>query len=46
MRPDDIVRIFRPEDIRVVAGGGGTGAMWKMIGGGLRLTIISIDRWR
>ena len=26
--------------------GGGTGAMWKMIGGGPRLSIVSIDRWR
>ena len=44
--PDELVRMFRPEDIHVVVVGGGTGAMWKMIGGGPRLSIVSIDRWR
>lgn len=44
--PDELIRMFRPEDIHVVVVGGGTGAMWKMIGGGPRLSIVSIDRWR
>lgn len=44
--PDEPIRMFRPEDIHVVVVGGGTGAMWKMIGGGPRLSIVSIDRWR
>jgi hypothetical protein len=44
--PDELVRMFRPEDIHVVVVGGETGAMWKMIGGGPRLTIVPIDRWR
>jgi hypothetical protein len=44
--PDEMIRMFRPEDIHVVVVGGGTGAMWQMIGGGPRLTISSIDGWR
>jgi hypothetical protein len=44
--PDEPVPMFRPEDIHVVVVGGGTGAMWKMIGGGPRLTTVSIDAWR
>ena len=44
--PDELVRMFRPEDVHVVVVGGGTGAMWKMIGGGPRLTIVHIDPWR
>jgi hypothetical protein len=38
--------MFRPEDIHIVVVGGETGAMWKMIGGGPRLTISPIDPWR
>jgi hypothetical protein len=44
--PDELIRIFRPEDIHVVVVGGETGAMWKMIGGGPRLTIVHVDKWR
>ena len=44
--PDDLIRMFRPEDVHVVVVGGETGAMWKMIGGGPRLTIVHIDHWR
>jgi hypothetical protein len=44
--PDEMIRIFEPEDIHVVVVGGETGAMWKMIGGGPRLTIVDIDPWR
>ena len=44
--PDELIRMFRPEEIHVVVVGGETGAMWKMIGGGPRLTIVQIDRWR
>lgn len=44
--PDQLIQIFRPEDIHVVVVGGETGAMWKMIGGGPRLTIVDIDKWR
>jgi hypothetical protein len=44
--PDEMIRMFRPEDIHIVVVGGETGAMWKMIGGGPRLTIVSIDKWR
>jgi hypothetical protein len=44
--PDEMIRIFRPEDIHVVVVGGETGAMWKMIGGGPRLDVVDIDPWR
>jgi hypothetical protein len=44
--PDEMIRMFRPEDIHIVVVGGETGAMWKMIGGGPRLTMGSIDHWR
>ena len=44
--PDELIRMFRPEDIHVVVVGGETGAMWKMIGGGPRLNMVLIDKWR
>jgi hypothetical protein len=44
--PDELIPMFRHEDIHVVVVGGETGAMWKMIGGGPRLTIMPIDPWR
>ncbi len=44
--PDELVRMFRPEDIHVVVVGGETGATWKMIGGGPRLNVVDIDPWR
>jgi hypothetical protein len=44
--PDQLIQIYEPEDIHVVVVGGETGAMWKMIGGGPRLTIVDIDQWR
>jgi hypothetical protein len=44
--PDEMIRMFRPEDIHIVVVGGETGAMWKMIGGGPRLTTVLIDDWR
>ena len=44
--PDELIRMFRPEDIHVVVVGGETGAMWKMIGSGPRVNIVRIDDWR
>ena len=44
--PDELIQIFQPEDIHVVVVGGETGAMWKMVGGGPRLTIVHVDPWR
>jgi hypothetical protein len=44
--PDELIRMFRPEDIHVVVVGGETGAMWKMIGSGPRLNIVRVDDWR
>lgn len=44
--PDEMIRIYEPEEIHVVVVGGETGATWKMIGGGPRLTVVDIDPWR
>jgi hypothetical protein len=44
--PEELIRMFRPEDVHVVVVGGRTGAMWKMVGGGPRLNIVKIDDWR
>ena len=44
--PDEMIRMFRPEDIHIVVVGGETGAMWKMVGGGPRLNIVDVDPWR
>ena len=44
--PDEPVQMFRPEDIHVAVVGGETGGTYKMIGGGLRDSIVSIDDWR
>ena len=44
--PDEMIRMFRPEDINIVVVGGATGAMWQMIGGGPRLNIEQVDPWR
>jgi hypothetical protein len=44
--PDEMIRMFRPEDIHIIVVGGETGATWKMIGGGPQLTTVTIDDWR
>ena len=45
--PDDLIEIFRPEDISIVVMGGGTQAAWKMVSGMLREnSMVSIDEWR
>jgi hypothetical protein len=44
--PDEMIRIYEPEEIHIVVVGGETGAMWKMIGGGPRLNVVDIDPWR
>jgi hypothetical protein len=44
--PEEMIRMFRPEDIHIVVVGGATGAMWQMIGGGPRPNIEQIDPWR
>jgi hypothetical protein len=44
--PDDLVQMFRPEDVSVVVIGGGTQPTWKMVGGSLRDRIVSVDDWR
>ena len=44
--PDEMIKMFRPEDLHIVVVGGSTGAMWQMIGGGPRPHIEPIDPWR
>jgi hypothetical protein len=44
--PDEPVQMFRPQDINVVVVGGETGGTYKMLGGSLRDSIVSIDDWR
>lgn len=45
--PDEMIEIFRPQDISIVVLGGGTQAAWKMVSGMLRETsMVSIDEWR
>jgi hypothetical protein len=43
--PDEIIKIFTPNDINIVVAGGETQGAWKMIGGRLTKTV-SIDAWR
>jgi hypothetical protein len=57
-KPDDLISIFRPEDIEIVVAGGETQGAFKMISGrlvggpGLRAGstggsgLLSIDKWR
>jgi len=44
-KPDEIVRMFEPEEINVVVAGGETQGAWKMIGARYEKTI-SVDAWR
>jgi hypothetical protein len=44
--PDEPVAMFRPEDIHIAVVGGETGGTYKMIGGALRDSIVSVDDWR
>jgi hypothetical protein len=45
--PDELIEIFRPEDISIVVLGGGTQAAWKLVSGMLREnSIVSVDKWR
>ena len=44
--PDELVPMFRSEDISVVVVGGETQPTWKLIGGLLRGNIVGIDEWR
>jgi hypothetical protein len=44
-KPDELIRIFEPEDINIVVAGGETQGAWKMISGSLRAKV-SIDEWR
>jgi hypothetical protein len=43
---DDEIQTWQPENINVVVVGGETGGTYKMITGGVRDSIVSIDEWR
>jgi hypothetical protein len=43
---DDEIQTWLPESINVVVVGGETGGTYKMITGGVRDSIVSIDEWR
>ena len=43
--PDELIRIFEPDEIHIVVAGGETQGTWKMISGSRRATV-SIDDWR
>jgi hypothetical protein len=46
-KPDELVQMFRPEDINIVVAGGETQGAWKMFGGSLRRNaMVSVDAWR
>ena len=44
--PDDEIQTWQPENINLVVVGGETGGTYKMITGGVRDSIVSIDDWR
>jgi hypothetical protein len=43
---DELVRMFRQQDINVVVAGGETTSAWKLIGASYRGNTVSIDTWR
>jgi len=44
--PDEMLRMFRNQDINVVVAGGETTSAWRMIGASYRGNTVSIDTWR
>jgi hypothetical protein len=44
-RPEELIRIFEPNEIHIVVAGGETQGAWRMISGSLRATV-SVDAWR
>jgi len=45
--PDQLIEIFRPEEINIVVTGGETQGAFKMFGGSLRQgATVSVDAWR
>ena len=46
-KPDEMIRIFEPNDLHIVVTGGETQGAFKMIGGAYRgKATVSIDDWR
>ncbi|OYY83305.1 MAG: hypothetical protein B7Y46_15890 [Acidovorax sp. 28-64-14] len=43
--PDELIHMFRPEDIHVVVMGGETNGYWRIMGGSYQKTV-SVDEWR
>ncbi len=45
--PDELIRMFEPEEINIVVTGGETQGAWKMFSGGYRgKATVSVDAWR
>lgn len=45
--PDELIEIFRPEEINIVVAGGETQGVWKLFGGFYRgKPTFSVDAWR
>ncbi len=46
-KPDEMVRMFEPNEIHIVVAGGETQGAWKMFGGSYRgKATASVDEWR
>ena len=46
-RPDEMISVFTPEEIKIVVAGGETQGAWKMFAGSYRGSgTVSIDDWR
>jgi hypothetical protein len=43
--PDELVRMYRPEDVHVVVVGGETNGYWRIMGARYEATV-SVDEWR
>ena len=47
VKPDELVRMFEPNEINIVVAGGETQSAWKMFSGGYRgKATVSINAWR
>ncbi|MDP6874940.1 MAG: UGSC family (seleno)protein [Alphaproteobacteria bacterium] len=44
--PDELVKLWQPEQINIVVTGGETQPAWKMFGGAWRNSTFSVDSWR
>jgi hypothetical protein len=46
-KPDELISVFTPDDVKIVVAGGGTQGAWRMFGASYRgKATISVDAWR